>query len=359
MHGCGVEGDRSEPGNRRRGLRWWVVVGTLAVIAAACGGPTGDTEDADTPSAEETSEDGADPDLVTIEVGEDPGPVMFGEGAVWVGWADGLDRVDSDTHEVVTVEVEIPFEADHDMPVLGIAAGEGAVWARFGAVGLARIDPDTHELISFIDSRAIRRFDVGEGAVWSLSGRPSIVRIDAATEEGGDPVRLDDFGRAFPHPRDLKVGQGAVWATYYAEPLGEDNHRNVVAKIDPATSELVATLELAASENFRKAGRVAIEAGAVWVDTGDHIVRIDPDTVEVVATVDAPATAHRPTNRLAVGADSVWVLGDDTVRRIDPQTNSVADTINLDKADYTSMTFGDDSLWITHRFGGTLTRIVL
>jgi Tol biopolymer transport system component/streptogramin lyase len=178
-------------------------------------------------------------------------------------------------------------------------------------------------------------FDVafGDGAVWALtcdsgcSGdrRNSIgsaLRIDSASGEVLTSVSLNN-------PSKIAVGEGGVWVISFWD--------NTVTRIDPVTSQVVATIELqlpfSVCENCPGPRQflpfdVAVGEGAVWVATGRGVVaRIDPGTNEVAAMIRVPADSA---GELAVGEGSVWVtenvLG---LYRVDPATNEIAAEITV------------------------------
>jgi virginiamycin B lyase len=114
----------------------------------------------------------------------------------------------------------------------------------------------------------------------------------------------------------LASGAGAVWQAYFGD--------NSLLRIDPSTNKVVATIPLgdgAAPEG------VAIADGAVWV--AEHhqgaVVRIDPATNTVVATVDVGPTGADGPLEMTAGATGIWVNvpNENRVVHIDPATNSV------------------------------------
>ncbi len=121
----------------------------------------------------------------------------------------------------------------------------------------------------------------------------------------------------------------------------------------------MATLTLnAGCAPHKGCGNVAISLGAVWVanDKDGTIIRIDPQTNKVVATVNLGSGAS-PLVFVTPGA--VWAANyyTGTFSRIDPQTNTVVATIsNQDGA--RSIVYASASLWLcsTHHLG-MLTRL--
>jgi YVTN family beta-propeller protein len=113
------------------------------------------------------------------------------------------------------------------------------------------------------------------------------------------------------------VGKDAVWLA------GNTIDRRIL-KLDPQTARVVATVNLPVAPR-----RVAVGEGAVWV-TGeiDNVVfRIDPRDNRVVARIPI----GRGGSGIAAGGGSVWVANelDGTITRIDPGTNRVTETIRV------------------------------
>jgi DNA-binding SARP family transcriptional activator/streptogramin lyase len=98
---------------------------------------------------------------------------------------------------------------------------------------------------------------------------------------------------------------------------------------------------------------LAIDDDAVWVANADDgtVLRVDPDSYEVVATIGLGADV----NSVAGGFGSVWVAGgnSETVFRIDPDENAVEATLRFGKADPLRpdpvffVAAGQEAIWIT------------
>lgn len=153
-----------------------------------------------------------------IEVGASPGEVAVGEGAVWVGsTGEGtLARVDPGSGEVVS-EIAVAET------VLAVAVGEGAVWVassdeRLGRdIEVRRVDPGSEEVGEGAVTAAGNPVGLaaGEGAVWATLAADAF-----ATEEPEatgllalDPDGLGSLGELATGERtaDVSVGAGAVW----------------------------------------------------------------------------------------------------------------------------------------------------
>ncbi len=101
---------------------------------------------------------------------------------------------------------------------------------------------------------------------------------------------------------------------------------------------------------------VVAGAGSIWVpsDAAGKVSRIDPETNEVVATVDvAPQTFF-----LAYGLDALWAVSSDerSIQRIDPLTNKVTGETELGKQPG-FLAAGEGSVWVQEQGDGTVARI--
>ena len=116
-------------------------------------------------------------------------------------------------------------------------------------------------------------------------------------------------------PSGMVMAAGSLWVS-----LGVDG----IARIDPATNEIVARIQ---------PGGVSLAAGfgSIWaVDIfADVLLRIDPETNRIT---DRIPVGGLPTG-IAIGHGSVWVANqlDSTVSRVSPDTGRTVATIQLDR----------------------------
>jgi YVTN family beta-propeller protein len=130
---------------------------------------------------------------------------------------------------------------------------------------------------------------------------------------------------------------------------GRPRH-HLVVRIDPSTNEVVATIPVF------EAGDIAASDGAVWVtsrldNAEGALVRIDPSTNQVVASVPV---GMNPSN-VALGDGAVWVTLNRTsagfrpsgeVIRIDPMTNEVVARITIGGGWPSDVVVDERSVWI-------------
>jgi YVTN family beta-propeller protein len=98
-----------------------------------------------------------------------------------------------------------------------------------------------------------------------------------------------------------------------------------VLQIDKETKQVVADIEIPTSEY----GYIAVGAGSVWVTSFDHdtLIRIDPATKKVVATI---AVGTNPES-LLVTPETVWTANHrgGSISKVDVATNKVSATFDF------------------------------
>lgn len=172
--------------------------------------------------------------------------------------------------------------------------------------------------------------DSGESPAPTLTASPSMSAVVAATTTVG-------AGGAV---RSVVYGVGAVWVAVTGKPSGP----GTVVRIDPETNEIVATIPVGAVPGWEVGGAgMTIGAGSVWVtgsveDPSDPpmgtdavLVRIDPATDEVAAATIP--LGHGSDGDVAVDESGVWVVvggnGRGELVRVDPSTNEVVARIPI------------------------------
>jgi virginiamycin B lyase len=153
-------------------------------------------------------------------------------------------------------------------------------------------------------------------------------------------IRLD---RPFS---DVDVGFGATWVA----------SQGALVRIDPQTNRVVATIPTPVSgEN----ASIAVGQGAVWVTSGQAngvVYRIDPAANRVTATIGVPGGAFG----IVVAAGIVWVTqylpepDPGIVARIDAHSNRLLSPVEVPNLPG-AIRAGLDAVWVTSRF--TVSRI--
>jgi YVTN family beta-propeller protein len=208
--------------------------------------------------------------VTTIPVGRAPSGLAIGAGAVWVSrHSDGtVVRIDPATNQVVaTIAVG---RAPGAVTVAG-----GVVWVALPQVGLGRIDPASNRSTVVGVSRCCAgELAAGGGALWVANrGDGTLVRVDPATARVVARVLLPKTTEQRPH--QVAVGDGAVWVTSASPRRGT---ANLLWRVDPASNQVIGTLDLGPTSAGGMPNSVAAGNGAVWVGgmTKGSIFRLEP-----------------------------------------------------------------------------------
>jgi sugar lactone lactonase YvrE len=271
-----------------------------------------------------------------------PTTVAVGFGSVWVGLGSGeVVRLDAGTgRETARLKGGLT-EFVH-----GLAVGHGALWVLRGR--LTRLDPraGTVRNVRGIGSATAFTIAVGTGAVWVADdGANSIVRVDPRRARRAAVIRIP--GRAFglaARGRQVLVvsvpGSGSVTG-----PGGRRHLRRIDAKTNRLSPPLV---ELDCDPG------IAIGTAAVWTTDpcSGALVRRDPKTLRPTGRIDVPSTSG-----IALGFGSVWLVAGDRVLRVDPQTLHITASIAVRG---TSAAIGANAVWVLsmgNGVRGNVTRI--
>jgi glutamine cyclotransferase len=173
------------------------------------------------------------------------------------------------------------------------------------------------------------------GWVWAVVQDENLYRINPATGSIDTTIALPSSAGA-----NIEVDDGALWVI----------HGSTLTRIDPETAEVTGTIEIVGPWEGRMR-QLAVGLDGVWVAAGNRVLRLDEDDIEISGELPLSVMP----SGLVVGADSVWVLiyQDDvaSVLRIDPTTLGIVATIPLQGSIFrpslgTPMTYGHDAVWI-------------
>ena len=234
--------------------------------------------------------------------------------ALWAVAENTVIRIDPKTGLVVA---RIPVEEQKSFIV---SASDSAVWV--GTLGsfwswvphytVSKIDPQTNRVTATLPQELSMRSArvTGENDVlWFLDGwAETLSRLDPTS---GQVVASIALGR-LSHPHwPAAVGEGAIWVLNARE-------GNVI-RINPETNQVTATIPLPDPANFRPDefyGPPQIAGGAVWVASTSGwsgfgisptlVYAIDPNTNHVVATLNAQTYIYS-VGRFALGHDALWI----------------------------------------------------
>ena len=148
-------------------------------------------------------------------------------------------------------------------------------------------------------------------------------------------------------------GDGSVWVTA----LWLDGS---VTRVDPVTGDIVDVLDIPDVQ--------AVDDGSLWGVTSDAVLRMDPTSGAVQATIPIPRAQD-----VAFDGSTVWVLasprssdpelfepiaGTAAVVRIDPATDrQIGDPVSLDDLQPIALMADDGVAWVIDYYDGFLSRI--
>lgn len=250
-------------------------------------------------------------DNAVTEIPIDTAPAEFrrtvaGEGAVWVADSRGrtIYKVDPKTN---LVAMTIPA----DFPVTTAAAGEigvgeGSVWAITGSLSeeiLRRYSSQTgvEQATIPLPSLSARGIVFDFGSIW-LAGLQDeqLYRIDPATNQIVSTIELQS------RPVTLASGEGAVWVREFD---------GTVQRVDGSSGKLLATFATDAKGDY---GDIVEGGGFVWTNSdAAPLVQIDPRTNSQRARFEKPPGAVGLGYRMTYGGGSLW-LGGTSIYRIKP-----------------------------------------
>ena len=149
------------------------------------------------------------------------------------------------------------------------------------------------------------RVSFGEGMFWVVAPEArTVFSIDPRTRK----VRSIKLGE---EPFDAATGGGALWVA--------DHDSQRVMRVDLKTGAVTRSHDLGSPQLA-----VAYGFGAVWVvNASDSLLRLDPATLDVTATIDGVASSYEGYEpKIAIAADEIWVSDAFklAVARVDPET---------------------------------------
>ena len=219
--------------------------------------------------------------------------MVAGAGALWAVDCPSRRLVgfDLDTGERVS-RVQLPFDGVE--PEGALAVGDGAVFVvAAGGAEIGRVDLATERVERLPAPSGAAGVRFGFGSLWVTSpGGSTLARVDP--QDGAVQATIPISDGAF----FLDVGAGAVWVMA--------NASSEVFRIDPATDTVAATVDVSFSPV--EGGDLTYGGGSVWARVSDVLVaRIDPATNQVVARLgEARGSGSADGDRRAV-----WISAHD------------------------------------------------
>jgi hypothetical protein len=228
----------------------------------------------------------------------------------------------------VLARIPLPVSRSSNMTLLGSTAWISD-WSTGKVVG---VDLATRRIVRTLHIRGQQDGPVsmasGAGSVWALDLSGSLLRIDAVT--GVISKRIPVRGNS----ADVAYGDGFVWVI--TSRPARNGTEEYLYKIDPSRNVIVKGVPIPGS-----GPRCVASPGpqGVWVGCGGAvgITLIDPRSLKPVESVpvDIGEYAGRPigvpglTPQIAPGRETVWVLTPAGLVRVDPATARITATVHI------------------------------
>jgi virginiamycin B lyase len=203
-------------------------------------------------------------------------------------------------------------------------------------------------------STALRPIET-EPLVLNAPGHLDFLAVDGPTVWATNESRLERWSR-----------KGRLASVQLGEPCGAmavhsrfvwvaDCKEKAVYKIDGRTAQIVAVVRTGLASPDGETNVVA-GGGSIWVpsDTSGRIVRIDPSSNQVIASVSVDPGTHY----LAFGMASLWAVSSSqrSLQQIDPRTNTVVRRVALGRGPG-FLAVGEGAVWVQEQTDGTVARI--
>lgn len=238
--------------------------------------------------------------VATIGVGGHPSRLTADSGVVWVATGEGLRRIDPASNRAVQT-LRLP------VGVGDVLAADGFLWVSVDDGTVRRLDPVDGRVSASISvaSQGVSVLASGRGRLWAAGSGDTLVGINPQR-----PTVTQRFLDEGPGLTGLAVVGRVVWGSVSG---------GVVQRfpVDPSRTRGVGISSVASSlldgPTFIAAGPAGV---FVYSPSTRTILRFDPATVQVKATIQLPGLSH-----VAVGTDAVWATADNrsVLYRIDPQ----------------------------------------
>ncbi len=195
------------------------------------------------------------------------------------------------------------------------------------------------------------RLAYGAGALWVVGDSGTLARVDPATNRVAATIRVAGGEAA---ARAVVAGADAVWVAV-ASP-------GMLVRVDPATNRTTATVRL--GRPLLDPVGVAATDGAVWVTCcgrqvggrlGGKLLRVDARTAKVT-----PVVLPREPLGIAADARQVWVSATDgSAVRVEPATGRVVGVYPGAPGGgiAQSVAVGAGSVWLAYPGGGVVARL--
>jgi len=179
-----------------------------------------------------------------------------------------------------------------------------------------------------------------QGFVWVKTDDGRVVQIDPATNTVAGDIRLDSTTNSHDYCQGLGTDGAYVWS---CATRGDENFRTIdLVRIDPATRSVVATVD--AGKIFDQYNMPFLD-NRIWVLTGDGstLVGIDTGTYQAGPSIDLGVRCFQ----VAAASDSLLVTCklDNLLLRVDPQSMQVTQQVTISPSPW-NVRVSEDAVWV-------------
>jgi class 3 adenylate cyclase/streptogramin lyase len=221
-----------------------------------------------------------------------------------------------------------------------IVFAEGSVWVMGEGTALARIEGGT---VARVRDAAGGDVAAGDRQIWigtSTGVAPdyhvAVSRIDVSRNSATRPIALPGtFQNALS---EIAVGDRYVWSAYAGGLARIDNESGAFDVRDTGGDE----------------DGVEAFGSTVWVTDvlNNVLMRIDPDTIDVVRSVELDSNA----DALAIGGAGTWFVDSSAGFAQEIEDEGLGEQVQVG-TDPLAIAVGSDYIWVANRADGTISRI--
>jgi len=211
------------------------------------------------------------------------------------------------------------------------------------------IVPLEERLLAAIDVAFPDEMVFVQGYLWVKTDSGYVVQIDPASNSVVGEIKVDTTTSPHYYCQGLGTDGETVWA---CSASGDDDHRTInVVRIDPGTQSVVATVEV--GKIFDQFNMPFLR-NHIWVltDDGSILIGIDTTTNQPTQSIDLGTRCFQ----VAATTDSLLVTCklDNLILRIDPETMQITQRVTVGPAPW-NIRASEDGVWVS--LGNALLRL--
>jgi len=211
------------------------------------------------------------------------------------------------------------------------------------------IVPLENRLLAAIDIAFPDEMVFANRFVWVKTDAGSVVQVDPATNSVVGEIKVDTTTSPHFYCQGMGTDGENVWA---CSASGDDDHRTInVVRIDPGTQSVIATVEVG---KIYDQFDMPFLRNHIWALTGDgsKLVGIDTTTNQPTQPIDLGTRCFQ----VAAATDSLLVTCklDNLILRVDPESMQVTQHVTVSPSPW-NIRASDDGVWVS--LGNALLRL--